>query len=78
MPAHIESPTVEIEPEGLHQLLADASLIIDRGGAVERLDGRTTLLALPRLPDQVPQLGEQGVNGSLAETRIVAVEESII
>jgi hypothetical protein len=46
MQAYIEPPLVEIKSNGLHQLLADASLIVDREGTVEGLDGRKAILAL--------------------------------
>src|SRR4051812_30285749 len=79
--AHIEPPLVEIKSDGLHQLLADPSLVVNREGAVERLDGREFLLALLRLLDQDRQLfaelGEEWVDGSLAKTGVVAVEESV-
>jgi GGDEF domain-containing protein len=63
-------------------MFADASLIIDREGAIERLGGREFLLALLRLLDQARQLGaklcKERVDGSLAKTGVVAVEESIV
>jgi hypothetical protein len=39
MQAHIEPSLSEVETDGLHQLLADPSLVVNREGAVERLDG---------------------------------------
>src|SRR5829696_2377000 len=82
MQAHIKPPSVEIKSNRLHQMLADASLIIDREGAIERLGGRKFLLALLRLLDQGRQLGaefgEERINCRLAKTGVVAVEESIV